>query len=64
MLKLFKGIINLFNGPVNINLDVRERAENYAHILDTLIDDRDDDLAKILLPIKAFLLELALNKKV
>jgi hypothetical protein len=37
----------------------RRKAENYAHTLDSLIDDRDDDLAKILVPIKNFLLNIS-----
>ncbi len=41
------------------NLSVRIKAEEYAHTLDSLIDDRDDDLAKILLPIKEFLLKIS-----
>lgn len=37
----------------------QRRAAEHAEVLDGLIDDREDDLAELLIPIRDFLLELA-----
>ena len=61
-MKIIKDVFGSIFGAKNYRLSVRNKAEEYAHTLDSLIDDRDDDLAKILLPIKAFLLKIAHDK--
>jgi hypothetical protein len=55
LFRMFKSIIK----PDRYSIATKMKAENYAHTLDSLIDDRDDDLAKILVPIKNFLLNIS-----
>ena len=50
-----------FFKPDRFSIATKKKAENYAHTLEILIDDRSDDLAKILVPIKNFLLNISDN---
>lgn len=59
-----KTILSMFKAffkPDRISIATKNKAENYAHVLDSLIDDRSDDLAMILVPIKNFLLNISDN---
>jgi hypothetical protein len=58
-MKMFYRIFKTFLKPDRFSIATKNKAENYAHTLDSLIDDRDDDLAKILVPIKNFLLNIS-----
>jgi hypothetical protein len=62
MLQLLKSIKRIIKPNILVDIQIKSRAEEYAHLLDSLIDDRDDDLAKILLPVKSFLLEISNGK--
>lgn len=61
MITIFKSIkARLFSGG-HLSEQTRQKAEDYGQILENLIDGRDDDLAKILVPIKEFLERLSEN---
>lgn len=61
MITIFKSIKDRFFSGNRLSEHTRQKAEDYGQILENLIDGRDDDLAKILVPIKEFLERLSEN---